>query len=77
MPTKPPIAVKMIDENVRKLSPHRLGIIPPTVEPTNNPIQISDLEFMGSDLLFLILLWFLLLPSLLVVSFSHCFLNIK
>ncbi len=44
MPAMPPTAVKTTDDNEKKPAPHKLGMNPPMVEPTNIPIQISDLE---------------------------------
>ena len=45
MPSMPPTAVKRTDHKDRRLSPHNIGIEPPTVEPIAMKIQISDFEF--------------------------------
>jgi hypothetical protein len=45
MPKIPPMAVKITDDTDKYPPPHNNGIIPPTVEPTNTPIQIALFEF--------------------------------
>jgi len=45
IPANPPTAVKIIDEKDSKPAPHKLGINPPMVEPTNIPTQMSEFEF--------------------------------
>lgn len=47
IPKKPPTAVKIAEENVKKPAPHKLGTYPPMAEPTNIPIQISVLELIS------------------------------
>jgi len=44
MPAIAPMPLKSIDENERNPAPHRLGIMLPTVEPTNAPIQTKGRE---------------------------------
>jgi hypothetical protein len=45
MPSSEPIPPKITEENERRPDPQRNGIRLPTVEPINNPIQMSGLLF--------------------------------
>ena len=44
MPIIANTADNIIDEKDITLSPQSVGIYPPTTEPTNMPIQISDFD---------------------------------
>jgi hypothetical protein len=46
IPARPPSVDKTIADSEIMSSPHRVGIIPPIVEPTKNPSQISFFELM-------------------------------
>lgn len=39
------MVVKIIEENEKMPDPHKAGIKPPIVDPTNMPSQTSDFEF--------------------------------
>ena len=48
MPSSPPIVESKSPDIENIESCHRLGIIPPSVEPTMAPIQMRRLELMGT-----------------------------
>ena len=45
MPITPPTVLRRIDEIESMVSPQRAGMSPPTVDPTNSPIQIKGFAF--------------------------------